>query len=537
MNMRKKLHILHIEDDEVDAELIRQTLLRSELDCDITLAMSRAEYTQALQGGGIDLILSDNRGYDFDGLEVLRTVRRHYPQIPFLFLSGSFEGKDLELLKGEGACDCLLKSDVEAIVPAIRRALLKSPPATGDVYIQQLEQLVQVIRDLPRARDMEAVIAGVCRAARELCGADCVTFVLREGELCHVAGEDSLTPFWKGRRFQLSESITGWVMQHGVAVIEDSHADPRVPNNIYRGTYVNAMTVLPIALEGDFLGSLGCLWRTRHRPTEGEVKLLGMLADAAAVALQNVRKLADLELRLRDRGRDLEAVTKELEAFSYSVSHDLRGPLRSVSGFGKLLAKDYEDRLDEAGKNFLAYVTDGTLRISVLVDALLELSRVSRMPLEKQPVDLSKLAHEVIAALRQREPERRCEVSIAPGLTAEADPRLARITLENLLGNAWKFSSQRAEASIELGRRHEDGVETFYVRDNGAGFEMAYADKLFTPFQRQHRQDEFEGAGVGLATVQRIVMRHGGRIWAEAVEGEGATFFFTLKDGSRNLQG
>ncbi len=533
--MSKKLHILHIEDDAGDAELIRQTLLRSELDCDVTLAMSRAEYTEALQKGGIDLILSDNRGYDFDGLEVLRTVRRQHPHIPFLFLSGSFEGKDLERLKNEGASDCLLKTDTEILVPAIQRALRRDLPVSADLHVRHLERLVQVIRELPRARDMEAVIASVCRAARELSGADCVTFVLREGELCHVAGEDGLTPFWKGRRFNLSESVTGWVMQHGPAVIEDSHTDPRVPNNIYRGTYVQAMTVLPIALDGDFLGSLGCLWRTRHRPDDSEVKLLGMLADAAASALQNVRRLADLERQLRDRGRDLDAVTKELEAFSYSVSHDLRGPLRSVSGFGKLLAKDYEGRLDDAGKNFLAYVTDGTLRISGLVDALLELSRVSRAPMQKQPVDLSAMAEEVVAELRRREPERSCTVSIAPGLKADADPRLARIALDNLLGNAWKFSSRRAEAHIGFGLRQQDGVEAFYVSDDGAGFEMAFADKLFTPFQRQHRQDEFEGAGVGLATVQRIVMRHGGRIWAEAVEGEGATFFFTLEDSSRNL--
>jgi light-regulated signal transduction histidine kinase (bacteriophytochrome) len=259
-----------------------------------------------------------------------------------------------------------------------------------------------------------------------------------------------------------------------------------------------------------------------------------MLADAGATALENVRSHAALERELRESKRDLTMVTKELEAFSYSVSHDLRGPLRSVSGFGKLLAKDYEHRLDDAGKNFLAYVTDGTLRISSLVDALLELSRVARAPLERSEVDLSALAAEVVAELRQRDPSRRCEVSIQPGLRAESDSRLMRVLLENLLGNAWKFTSRRADAHIRFGSTPEAGHDIFYVRDDGAGFEMAYADKLFTPFQRQHRQDEFEGAGVGLATVQRIVMRHGGRVWAEAVEGEGATFFFTLEDGTQD---
>ncbi|HEY3644034.1 MAG TPA: ATP-binding protein [Gammaproteobacteria bacterium] len=531
MDKTQPLHILHVEDDPVDAELVRQTLLRSDLDCRVSLAMSRAEYSRALEGGRIDVILSDNRGYDFDGLEVLRTVRRHHPHIPFLFLSGSYEGKDLEQLKAEGATDCVLKSDSEILVPAIRRALDKQAPDPRESHLRQMERLLQMVQELGRARDMEAVVAKVCDAARRLSGSDAAVLTLREGELCHVVGEDSATPYWKGHRYPLQESVTGWVIENKQAVVLDDTDDPRVSVSIYRNTYVKSMAVVPLG-SPEPIGSLSNLWRGRHRPTADEIKLMGILADAAAAALDNVRSHADLERRLREKSRDLEAVTRELEAFSYSVSHDLRGPLRSVSGFGKLLAKDYEGRLDEAGKNFLAYVTDGTLRISTLVDALLSLSRVSRAPLVKSEVDLTLLAEEIVAKLRVAEPTRTCEVKIAPGLRAEVDPAMARILLECLLGNAWKFSSRRAEAHIEFGSTPEAGHDIFYVKDDGAGFEMAYADKLFTPFQRQHRQDEFEGAGVGLATVQRIVMRHGGRIWAEAVEGEGATFFFMLEDGT-----
>jgi signal transduction histidine kinase/CheY-like chemotaxis protein len=531
METSQALHILHIEDDPVDAELVRQTLLRSELGCRISLAMSRAEYTQALLGGGVDLILSDNRGYDFDGLEVLRTVRRQHPHIPFLFLSGSFEGKDLEQLRAEGASECLLKSESEILVPAIRRALQKQAPDPRETYLRQLERLVQVIADLAGARDIEAVVSQVCRAARHLAGSDAAVLCVREGELCHVLGEDAAMPYWKGRRYPVGESVTGWVIENNQPVVLDDMDDPRVSPTIHRISYMKSVTVVPLGKPKPY-GSLSNIWRGRHRPTEGEVKLMAILADAAAVAMENVRAHADLERQLRDRSRDLEVVTKELEAFSYSVSHDLRGPLRSVSGFGKLLAKDYEDRLDEAGKNFLAYVTDGTLRISALVDALLSLSRVSRAPLVKSSVDLSVLAQEIAAELRRNEPTRHCEFKIAAGLRAEADPALMRLLLESLLGNAWKFTSRRAEAHVEFGRSADAGREVFYVKDDGAGFEMAYADKLFTPFQRQHRQDEFEGAGVGLATVQRIVMRHGGRVWAEATEGEGATFFFTLQDSA-----
>ena len=529
------LHILHIEDDEVDAELVRQTLLRSDLGCHVTLAMSRAEYTAALQRGGVDLILSDNRGYDFDGLEVLRTVRRHHPSVPFLFLSGSFEGKDTDKLKAEGASDCLLKSDSEILVPAIRRALDKQAVDPRDTHIGQLERLLQVIQTLGRARDMEAVVTLVCAEARRLAGSDAAVMSLREGELCYAIGEDSATPFWKGKRFPLQDTITGLVLEQGRPMVIDNMDESPVSPGMYRSGYARSAAVVPFGGPVPF-GALASLWRGRHRPTEDEVRLLGMLADAAAVAIDNVRRQAELERQLLDRRRDLEAVTKELEAFSYSVSHDLRGPLRSVSGFGKLLAKDYEDRLDEAGKNFLAYVTDGTLRIATLVDALLALSRVSRAPLVKSEVDLTALAEEVAAKLRRDDPVRRCEVKVAVGLRAQTDLALARILLESLLGNAWKFSSRRAEAHIEFGCVPEAGREVYYVKDDGAGFEMAYADKLFTPFQRQHRQDEFEGAGVGLATAQRIVMRHGGRIWAEAVEGEGATFFFTLEDSPSDRQ-
>lgn len=535
MERSQSLHILHVEDDEADAELTRQTLLRSDLDCRVSLAMSRQEYLQALHAEDIDLILSDNRGYDFDGLEVLRTVRRHYPAIPFLFLSGSFEGKDLEQLKAEGASDCLLKSDTEGLVPAIYRALHGLTRKTPDeIYIRGLERLTALSAELPRARNLEVLSGIVCAAARAIGGADGAFFMQLEGELCHCLGEDSTASQWKGQHFPVNNCLSGWSMlRREIAIAEDIHSDPRVMHSMLRGTTLCSEVAVPlIAASGEPIGAIALCWRGRHRPNAAELKLLGMLAAASTAALENVRRGTELERLVRDKSRDLEAVTRELEAFSYSVSHDLRGPLRSVSGFGKLLAKDYEGRLDEAGKNFLAYITDGTQRISALVDALLELSRVTRAPLERQAVDLSALAEDVVARLREREPSRRVRWQLAPGLHAEGDPRLLRIALENLLGNAWKFTSRRAEAAIEFGLTREAGQDVFWVRDNGAGFEMAYADKLFTPFQRQHRQDEFEGTGVGLATVQRVVMRHGGHIWAEAVEGEGATFFFTLGDAA-----
>ncbi|HEY0479730.1 MAG TPA: PAS domain-containing protein [Kofleriaceae bacterium] len=221
---------------------------------------------------------------------------------------------------------------------------------------------------------------------------------------------------------------------------------------------------------------------------------------------------------------------RELESFSYSVAHDLRTPLRAIDGFSLALVEDYGDRLDVEGQRYLARIRDAAQRMAELIDDLLTLSRVTRSELRRERVDLSALAHTVLGALQRLEPERRVEIVIAPGLHAHADPQLAAIALDNLLGNAWKFTSRRADARIELGRLPGDAATTYFVRDNGAGFDMTYGDKLFGVFQRLHPETEFPGTGIGLATVARITQRHRGRIWADGRPGAGATFYFTLME-------
>jgi len=251
-------------------------------------------------------------------------------------------------------------------------------------------------------------------------------------------------------------------------------------------------------------------------------------------AEDEVRKLnEDLEVLVAERTRQLEAVNKELEAFAYSVSHDLRAPLRAVEGFSQALLEDYQAALDDKGKDYLLRVSAEARRMAQLIQDLLVLSRVTRAEMSFQPVDLSALAMAVVEMLRQGDPSRQVEVNLAPGLATRGDPRLLRQVLENLLGNAWKFTSRTDGARIELGSEMCESAATYFVRDNGAGFDMEYANKLFAPFQRLHGMTEFPGTGVGLSTVQRIVTRHGGRVWAESAVGQGATFFFTLGDGSR----
>ncbi|HYL55693.1 MAG TPA: ATP-binding protein [Gemmatimonadales bacterium] len=284
-------------------------------------------------------------------------------------------------------------------------------------------------------------------------------------------------------------------------------------------------------------------------PKLGEDEL-GMLTDAFNQMLGRIedqnrelrRYATELEQRVTDRTRELEernealrrnaaellAANTELDAFAYSVSHDLRAPLRSIDGFSQVLLEDYSAQLDEAARDSLQRVRAASQRMATLIDDLLKLARVTRSEMRTEAVDLSKIAQDIVADLQRSTPERQVEFAIAPGLEARGDARLLRVVLENLLRNSWKYTAKQPRPRIEFGSVQENGERVFRVRDNGAGFDMQYADKLFGVFQRLHSPAEFEGTGVGLATVRRIITRHGGRIWAEGVVHQGATFYFTL---------
>jgi K+-sensing histidine kinase KdpD/CHASE1-domain containing sensor protein len=292
---------------------------------------------------------------------------------------------------------------------------------------------------------------------------------------------------------------------------------------------------LPLIANEEQLGAVLISFHVRHEFTQEEIDLAARAASHAALALANADLLEqvqayaqNLEIRVQQRTQELELAVKELEAFSYSVSHDLRAPLRSIDGFSQALLEDYDELLDDTGKNYLGRVRSSSQHMGQMIDDMLRLSRVTRTDLNLQSVALTQVAHQILEDLYTSEPERPIKIELQDHMHAYGDPRLLKIALTNLIGNAWKFTSQSEDAKIRFSSQVTGNEVIYIIKDNGVGFDMAYADKLFGPFERLHARTEFPGTGIGLATVQRIIQRHNGRIWAEASPGEGAAFCFTI---------
>jgi PAS domain S-box-containing protein len=336
-------------------------------------------------------------------------------------------------------------------------------------------------------------------------------------------------------RWSFHEGILGWVVRNKQPYLcRDSSKDPLYFSKT-KHTSIRSVVITPIWEAGVVSGVLVINQRNANTLDELDLEIATELSIELGLHMENIRLYAqtqqnaeDLERQVEARTSQMQAVNRELEAFAYSVSHDLRAPLRSIDGFSQALLEDYFEVIDEGGKNFLRRIRASSQRMGQLIDDLLTLSRVTRRDFKQQQVDLSAMATEIIDILQLAEPQRQVQVIIEAGITAMGDARMLRIALENLLGNAWKFTATKSAARIEFASTKQDDEIIYRVSDNGVGFNMDYADKLFIAFQRLHAMNEFEGTGIGLATVKRVLERHGGRIWVDAKEGEGATFFFTI---------
>jgi DNA-binding response OmpR family regulator len=476
-------------------------------------------------------LIVDGQLPGIDGATVIRRIRLDAAlrAMPCLLLTGS-EDRNAEMRALDAGADAfVLKDDDTAVVLARLNAMLRSAAggttkqATASLQgpkkilaVDDSETFLQQVAEMLRADGYEMVLARSGEEALELLAVQPVDCMLLDLMMPGIGGGETC------KRVKSAPNMRDIPIVMLTAV-EDRDA-------MIQGLSAGADDY--IAKSSDFeLLRARVLAQIRRKQFQDENRLIReqlLRVEMEALEARAAKKVAETRAALVE---ELKSKNEELESFSYSVAHDLRAPLRSIDGFGLALLEDYGDRLDDDGRQYLRYVRESAQQMASLIDDLLALSRVSRGEFERSKVDLSTMARDAAMRLARLEPNRKVEMIVADGLTAECDGRLLAIVFENLIGNAWKFTGKRDDAKIEIGMLN-DGKCIFFVRDNGAGFDIAYASKLFGMFQRLHSNKEFEGTGIGLATVQRVIRRHGGLIWAEGEVGRGATFFFTLDGGT-----
>ena len=482
-------------------------------------------------------VVVDGQLPGIDGATVIRRIRLDAALrgLPCLLLTAS-EDRGAEVHALDAGADAFVRKDEDiAVILARLKAVLRSAATQSQnrgqqsgtasllgpkkiLAVDDSETYLQELAEALRADGYEVVLARSGEEALQLLAVQPVDCVLLDLMMPGIGGRETC------QRLKNAPGIRDIPIVMLTAV-EDREA-------MIQGLGAGADDYIAKSSDFDLLRAR-VLAQIRRKQFEDETRRIReqlLRAELEAVEARAAREMAEERAKLV---AELEAKNEELESFSYSVAHDLRAPLRSIDGFGLALLEDYADKLDDDGKQYLTYVRESAQQMAQLIDDMLALSQVTRGEFERAPVNLTRVAKTVGAELQRAAPDRQVDFVVADGLIGEGDARLMTIAFENLLGNAWKYTGGRERAHIEVGAL--DGEQrVFFIRDNGAGFDMAYADKLFGMFQRLHAKSEFEGTGIGLATVQRVIRRHGGRIWAEAAVGRGATFFFTLDGDLRH---
>jgi len=526
------MRILHLEDDPADSRSIERLLKAHGLSPRLIRASTAEAFRHEIERGDFDAVLVDSGVPGFDGVSAVRLSKHVNPQTPVIMCSGAARSEDIDQALREGASDYVDKQELWRLVAALNRARGSNVESSIERLSSQhaaMSRLVGVVQELSLARDLAGVMTIAKRAARALTDADGATFVLREGSTCFYADEEAVSPSWKGRHLVLGECAAGLsILSARPIAVEDVARDPRAAVAAYRSTAVKSLVMAPIRTAAP-MGAIGVYWARQHACTSDELMLLEALANTTAVAMENVRVYDELESRVRTRTRALEAANEELEAFTYAVSHGLRAPVRALSGEIGIMLEEF-GALDPALRTRLQSAKGHVARMYELIDDLLRLSGITPRELTIERFDLGAMAAQIVERLRNGQPQRAIDLRVERGVYVDADRGLMSVLMDNLLSNAWKYTSQRIDARIEFRTITDDDSRRFFqVIDNGAGFDPRYSRRLFQPFQRLHSAREFAGTGVGLATVQRIVRRHDGEVWGESDGPDrGATFSFTL---------
>ncbi len=462
-----------------------------------------------------------------DGPTVIRRVRLDAALrgIPCVLLTGS-EDRGAELRALDAGADAFVRKDEEAEVIVAKLAAVLRRVATGIsvetvslsgprkiLAVDDSPTYLQELGDALRDDGYDVVMARSGEEALELLAVEPVDCILLDLVMDGLGGQETC------RRIKAAPVV------RDIPLIMLTALEDRA--TMLEGLGAGADDFISKSSEFDILKARvrAQIRRKQFEDEDRHIREELLLSEHEAIEARAARELSEARAALIE---ELQRKNRDLESFSSSVSHDLRSPLRSIDGFSQALVDEYFDKLDEKGRGYLDHLREASQRMGELIDDLLELSRVSSAELRRGAVDLSAVARQIIAELERREPDRTVDVVVQDGLTVHADGGLMKIVLENLLGNAWKFTGKVPQPRIELGMTVCADQDTLFVRDNGAGFDMAYADKLFHPFQRLHTEFEFPGTGIGLATTQRVIDRHGGRTWVDAALNRGATVFFTL---------
>jgi signal transduction histidine kinase/DNA-binding response OmpR family regulator len=536
MNQSGAARLLIVDDEAALMTALCKTL---QLEGYVTTGFTSArEALKQLAEREFDVLLTDLMMPEMDGIALLRAAQEIDRDLVGIVMTGHGTIDTAVKALQSGALDYVLKPfRLDNLVPVLSRALSVRRLQAENIRLRETLSIYELARAITRGLEHEEIVQRTLAAAMQQhdAGVVCILVPTSDGRALRVAGSHGLDSSGAGSEPPaLDRSISEWVSsaREQLSAWDGSSPLPAVFEPPFAGR--RRGVALPMVAGGNFYGILEFSSRAaQRRLSPGQVKALDILANTAASAfeadslLSQLRSMnQDLERRVQDRTRELEASNADLESFSYSVSHDLRAPLRAIDGFCQILVTDYARAVPDEARDFLAKVCAAVARMQHLIDDLLHLARFSRQPLAAQRVRMTDLIRRVASSLEDQ--NRRVQVEIAELPDCQGDSSLLEQVLINLLSNAFKFTATRDPARIEVGAFRQDNEQVYFVRDNGVGFDMQYADKLFGVFQRMHTQAQFPGTGIGLSIVHRIIRRHGGRTWAESRPQEGTTLYFSL---------